>query len=271
MVLYTDLDPIFFLLSLTPLGFIPALIGVGGSLLSSLLNKESSQSKARTAAQARLATAQSKVAVAREGRESKLFSQSQSALGQILPELQALMSGDRTALTRRFAAPLEGLTRQRTGAEQRIRQSGPASGATVQAQSELEQGQFQARSQLLAGAPREAQAGLTQLLQLLLGGAAQQGAGAANAASIATSANESVLANEQKSRFLNADILSGITNAAAGFGRSFFNDDDDTGGSGVFRLGFKGETSSPSGQQSKSTTTRSARLNELVRGGGGDV
>lgn len=229
MVLYTDLNPYFFLLTLAPLGFIPALIGLGGSLLSSLMNKESSQSKAASAAQARLSISQSKLADQRGGREAKLFTQSQNALGQVLPELQALLSGDRTALTRRFAPALEGLTKQRTGAEERIQQSGPASGATVQAQSELEQGQFAARSQLLAGAPREAQAGLTQLLQLLLGGAAQQGAGATAAANTAGSLNDSILANEQKSRFLNADILSGISNAAAGFGKSFFKSKDSTG------------------------------------------
>lgn len=267
MVLYTDINPYFFLLSLAPLGFIPALIGLGGSLLSSLMNRESATSKARTAAQTAESIQQTRVARAREGREAKLFTQSQGALGQILPELQALLSGDRTALTRRFAPALESLTRQRAGAEQRIRQSGPASGATVAAQAQLEQGQFSARSQLLASAPREAQAGLTQLLQLLLGGAAQQGAGATAASSLAGSLNADILANEQKSRFLNADILTGISKAAAGFGKSFFNDDDDTGGSGVFRLGFEGDTSSPSTR----SITRSARLEQLVKGGGGNI
>lgn len=221
MVLYTDINPLF--MAVVPaVGLVSALIGLGGIGLSALFNRKSQADKDAQASQTRLANSQAKLAKARGGRETTLFNQSQPIIGTITSQLNALLSGDREALTQRFAPSLNALTAQREGAASRIQQSGPASGAQVQSLLELEKQNFASRSELLAGAPAEAQAGLQQLLQLLLGGAASQGAGATSAAAVSSDALTSIQASEQRNRFLNADNLTGITSAAAGFGKSIF-------------------------------------------------
>jgi len=222
MVLYTDINPWFFLLSLAPVGIVPALIGLGSTLLGGLFNRKSQADKDAQASQTRLANQQAKLAKARGGRETTLFNQSQPIVSTLTNQLQALLTGDREALTKRFAPSLNRLAGNREAAESRIAQSGPGSGAQVQALVELEKQNFASQSELLASAPAEAQAGLQQLLQLLLGGAASQGAGQDRAAAISSDALTSIQASEQRNRFLNADVLSGITSAAAGFGKGLF-------------------------------------------------
>ena len=221
MILYTDFNPLWFTL-IPPVGLIGALIGLGATGLGALFNRKSQADKDAQAAQTTLARQQGKLAKARGGRETTLFNQSQPLVSQLTQQLQALLSGDREALTQRFAPSLRALTGQREAAASRIQASGPASGAQVQSLLELEKQNFASRSELLASAPAEAQAGMQQLLQLLLGGAASQGAGATSAAAVSSDALTSIQAGEQRNRFLNADTLTGITSAAAGFGKSLF-------------------------------------------------
>ena len=220
MVLYTDFNP-YWLLVLPPVGLIPALIGLGATGLGAILNRKSQADKDAQASQTRLANQQAKLAKARGGRETTLFNQSQPIVGTLTQSLNALLSGDREALTQRFAPSLERLAGNREAAASRITQSG-VGGAQVQGLVELEKQNFASQSELLASAPQEAQAGLQQLLQLLLGGAVSQGAGATSAAAVSSDALTSIQASEQRNRFLNADSLSQITSAAAGFGKSLF-------------------------------------------------
>ena len=222
MVLYTDLINPLFLAVVPAVGLVSALLGLGGVGLSALFNRKSQADKDAQAAQTTLARQQGKLAKARGGRETTLFNQSQPIIGQLTSQLQALLSGDREALTQRFAPSLNRLAGQREGATRRIQESGPASGAQVQSLLELEKQNFASQSELLASAPAEAQAGLQQLLQLLLGGAASQGAGADRSAAISSDALTSIQASEQRNRFLNADSITQITSAASGFGKSLF-------------------------------------------------
>ena len=199
-------------------------LGVGGLALkgiSALFNRESTESKAQKAALAKLATTQSNVATAGNQRADQLFRQSQPLIGQITQQLQALLTGDRTALTKRFGPQLSQLTKQRAGAEQRIQESGPAGGGTVQSLLELEKADFGERSSLLQGAPDEATKGLTQLLQLLLGGAASQQSGANTAASVSGAALEGGITAERGSRALNAQLLEALGTEAESFGALF--------------------------------------------------
>ena len=221
MVLYTDINPLFMAV-IPAVGIVASLIGLGATGLGALFNRKSQADKDAQASQTRLANSQAKLAKARGGRETTLFNQSQPLIGTITNQLQALLSGDREALTKRFAPSLNALAGNREAATRRIEESGPGSGAQVQGLVELEKQNFASRSQLLASAPAEAQAGMQQLLQLLLGSAAQQGVSAANAAAISSDALTSIQASEQKNRFLNADSLSQITSAASGFGKSLF-------------------------------------------------
>ncbi len=224
MVLYTDFNPLYTALAFVPVAgaFIAPLLGLAGTGLSALFNRKSQADKDAQASQTRLANQQSKLAKARGGRETTLFNQSQPIISTITQQLNALLGGDREALTQRFAPSLNRLAGNREAAASRIQQSGPGSGAQVQGLVELEKQNFASQSELLAGAPAEAQAGLQQLLQLLLGGAAQQGQGANQSAAIASDALTSIQASEQRNRFLNADSITQITSAAAGFGKSLF-------------------------------------------------
>ena len=265
MVLYTDLNP-YWLLVLPPVGLIPALIGLGGIGLSALFNRKSQADKDAQASQTRLANSQAKLAKARGGRETTLFNQSQPIVSQLTQQLQGLLSGDREKLTQRFAPSLERLSGNREAAASRITQSG-VGGAQVQGLVELGKQNFASQSQLLASAPQEAQAGLQQLLQLLLGGAATQGAGASQSAAIASDALTSIQASEQRNRFLNADSLSQITSSAAGFGKTLFSGGGDisklTGGIPNLGMGSgKPVGSNSGGNQNKN-------LLELLSGLGG--
>ena len=236
MVLYTDINPLF-MAAIPAVGLISSLIGLGSVGLGALFNRKSQADKDAQASQTRLANSQAKLAKARGGRETTLFNEAQPIIGTITQQLLALLGGDRDALTQRFAPSLNRLAGNREAATRRIEESGPGSGAQVQGLVELEKQNFASKSELLAGAPAEAQAGLQQLLQLLLGGAAQQGVGASNAAAISSDALTSIQASEQKNRFLNADNLTSITSAAAGFGKGLFKPKNGTQVGGVNNTG----------------------------------
>jgi len=196
--------------------------------ISALFNRESKETKAQKRQLTALTKVQTGVAEDRGRRETELFRQSQPILAQVTEQLQALLGGDRQALTQRFGPQLEQLTKQRTGAEQRIQESGPAGGGTVQSLLELEKANFAGRGNLFAGAPAEAQAGLTQLLNLLLGASGAQGAGADRAAGIAGAGIESSIAASQRTRALNASLLESLAGDAELLGAQFAKPEDST-------------------------------------------
>lgn len=218
---FTDINPLYFL-ALAPFGVASGLIlgGVGLGLqgLSALFNRESKESKQKKLALAKLARTQAGVAKAGGERAESLFRQGQPIIAQVTQQLQALLSGDRTALTQRFGPQLEQLTQQRSGAERRIQEAGPAGGGTVQSLLELEKADFGARSQLLQGAPTEATAGLTQLLNLLLGSSTAQASAAASSASVAGAAIEGGITAERGTRALNTQLLEALGTGAESFG-----------------------------------------------------
>ena len=225
MVLYTDINPWFAALALMPVAIAPIvapLIGLGGQLLGSIFNRESRESKEAKRAQATLSRQQAKLAKGRGQREAGFFAEAQPIIGQLIPQLQALLTGDREQLTQRFAPSLQALTQQREGAQRRIEQSGPASGATAQASIELEKAAFGERSRLLSSAPAEAQAGLTQLLQLLLGAGAQQGAAATSAAGVAGAANQAIVQGDALQRAAGQGFFDSLVSGASTFGRALF-------------------------------------------------
>ncbi len=225
MVLFTDINPLFMAL-IPAVGLVSQLIagaGLGSQLVGHFLNRK--QRKAtleNTRAQTTLARQQGKSAKALRQRQTQLHTTTQSITAQLLPRLQALLSGDREALTQQVAPQLQQLTGSRDAASKRIDESGPASGATVQAQLELEKANFAERNRLLSAAPAEAQAGMTQLLQLLFGAAGQAGAGAAQAASVQSSTLQDIASSDTRNRLLNMETLAGITKTAAGFGKQLF-------------------------------------------------
>lgn len=226
MVLYTDIN-LWIGLSMAAfgIGFSDLLVpgsGIVGSLLGGLFNRESQESKDAKKAQARLANAQAKLARGRGTRETQFFNQAQPIIGTVGSQLQALLTGDREALTQRFAPQLQQLTGAREAAQRRIQQSGPASGATAQASIELEKGAFAERNKLLAAAPAEAQAGLTQLLQLLLGAGATAGQGATSAANVAGAANQGVIQGDALSRAAGQGFFDSLLSSAQTFGGALF-------------------------------------------------
>lgn len=222
MILHFDFNPLYMALAMAPVGIVGAALGLGGTLLGGLFSRKSAEEKRAQRAQTALASSQAKLARGRAQRESALFAQAQPIAGQLIPQLQALLTGDREILTQRFAPSLERLAGQRQTAAQRIRESGPGSGATVQAQLELEREQFRQQNALLSAAPQEAQAGLTQLLTLLLGGATQAGQGATSAAAASSAASESILASEGRNRLLGQQFFTTLAQGAEDFGRSLF-------------------------------------------------
>jgi len=250
-------------LSMAPVGIVPAIIGLGATIFSAIQNRRN-KSKAGIG-QEKLANTQAGIASARAGRETALFNQAAPAIGGISNQLQALLSGNREALTKQFAPQLGQLAGARGQAEQRIRASGVPSGGQEQAIAELEKANFAERSRLLSSAPAEATAGLTQLLTLLLGGAAQQGQGATQAASVAAGGFESILADEGRNRLLDQQFFNDLSVGAEDFGASLFKPKTTGGGDtgGVFRLGFNGETSSPTSPAAIQTST-SAGNNQLL-------
>jgi len=265
MVLYdpfTEISAFWMALSMAPVGIVPALIGLGATIFSAIQNRRN-KSKA-SLGQEKLARSQAGLASARAGRETALFEQAASAIGGISNQLQALLSGNREALTKQFAPQLGQLAGARAQGEERIRRSGVPSGGQEQAIAELEKANFAERSRLLSSAPAEATAGLTQLLTLLLGGAAQQGQGATQAASVAAGGFESILADEGRNRLLDQQFFNDLSVGAEDFGASLFKPKTTGGGdSGVFRLGFNGETSSPTAPAAIQTST-SAGNNQLL-------
>lgn len=225
MVLFTDINPLFMAI-IPAVGFVQAALGaasIGNTLLGHFLNrKQRKASLENTRAQTTLARQQSKSAKALRGRQTQLHAQTQSITAQLLPRLQALLTGDRDALTQQVAPQLQQLTASREAASQRINEGGVGSGAQVQAQLELEKANFSERSRLLSAAPQEAQAGMTQLLQLLFGAAGQAGAGAAQAAGVASSTLANIASSNTQNRLINLQTLSGLTESAVGFGKSLF-------------------------------------------------
>lgn len=222
MVLFTDINPFLMALAVVPVGIVASLIGLGGSLLGGLFNRESRESKEAKRAQTTLARQQAKLAKGRGQRETSFFDTAQPLIGTLIPQLQALLSGDREQLTQRFAPSLERLTSQRQGAQQRIEQAGPASGATAQASIELEKAAFGEQNRLLSSAPAEAQAGLTQLLQLLLGAGTQAGQGSTAAANVSAGANQSIIQGDALGRAANQGFFDSLVQGASTFGRSLF-------------------------------------------------
>ena len=220
---FGDFNIFYMAMAMAPIGGGLVLPAAGLALkgISALFNRESKESKIAKLSLAKLSRAQAGVVKERGVREAKLFTQAQPVLAQVTEQLQALLTGDRQALTKRFGPQLEALTRERAGAEQRIAESGPAGGGTVQSLLELEKANFAGRGNLFAGAPREAQAGLTQLLNLLLGASAAQGAGADRAASVAGAGFESSITAERGTRALNAQLLEALGTSAEDFGVSF--------------------------------------------------
>lgn len=227
MVLFTDLTPTTIaFLSLTVMGIADLIIpgaGLAGSIINAFTGRGlRREQKKLTRAQAGLARQQTKLAKSRGKRETQLFDTATPIIGQLIPQLQALLSGDREALTQRFAPSLQALTSQRESAQRRIEQSGPQGGASVQAGVELEKAAFGERSRLLASAPAEAQAGLTQMLQLLFGAAGQQGAASSSAAGIAGAANQSAMEGVGLQQAGNQGFFDALVTGASGFGRSLF-------------------------------------------------
>lgn len=226
MVLFTDINPYYIALAMAPVTLFPLaipLIGLGGQLLSGLFNRKSQSEKDAEKAQTRLANAQAKLARGRGQRETQFFNQANPIIGTLIPQLQALLSGDREKLTQRFAPSLNALTAQREAAQRRIETSGVQGGASVQAGLELEKSSFAERSRLLSSAPAEAQAGLTQLLELLIGAGNQAGAGATQAAGISGAANESIIQGGIASRAGNQGFFDSLVKGAGTFGRAIFN------------------------------------------------
>ncbi len=216
---FLDISPWLMTFSMAPVGIIPALIGLGGTLLSGLFGRESQASRNAKKQQATLAKE-------RGVREQQFFEQAQPIVGTLVPQLQALLSGDRGALEQRFAPQLQQLAGQRQAAEDRIQGRGPASGASAQASIELEKAAFGERSRLLSAAPVEAQAGLTQLLQLLLGAGNQAGQGA-------TAANQSIIEGDALGRAANQGFFDSLLKGAATFGRGLFEPKATVGGPGA--------------------------------------
>jgi hypothetical protein len=228
MVLFTDITPATIaLLSFMVMGIadlvVPGL-GLAGSIIGAFTGRKLRKTQEElNKAQAGLARQQTKLAKQRGGRETSLFDTAQPIIGQLIPQLQALLTGDREALTQRFAPSLQALTSQREGAQERIQQSGAAgSGASVQAGLELEKAAFGERSRLLSSAPAEAQAGLTQMLQLLFGASAQQGAAATSAAGVAGAANQSAIEGTALQQAGNQGFFDALVTGASSFGRSLF-------------------------------------------------
>ncbi len=217
-----DINLIYITLAMIPFGFIqfvPAIIAGAGALASGISAlKNRGGSKEEKAALLRQSKVQTQLAKERGERESQLFRQGQPILGTITAELRSLLSGDKTALTKRFGPQLEQLTKNRTAAEQRIQRAGPAGGATVQSLLELEKTNFGARSNLLRGAPSEATAGLTQLLNILMGAGAAQGNLASQASVGASATLESIIGANDRDRALNAQMLAGLASSAESFG-----------------------------------------------------
>lgn len=203
-------------------GIVAELLGLGGGLIGGLFNRESRESKEAKKAQAALARQQAKLAKGRGQRETQFFAQAQPLIGTLIPQLQALLTGDREQLTQRFAPSLERLTTQRQAAQRRIEQAGPASGATAQAAIELEKAAFGEQNRLLSSAPAEAQAGLTQLLQLLLGAGGAAATGASQAAAAASGASQSVIQGDALGRAANQGFFDSLVEGASTFGRSLF-------------------------------------------------
>lgn len=231
MVLYTDINFFLMAVALAPVGLIPALIGLGGLAVSAISGRQSPDAAAATRANTSLATSQAKLARGRAARETAFFDQTKPIIGQLIPQLQALLTGDRDKLTQRFAPSLQALTQQRQGAQERIQQQGPASGATAQASIELEKASFAERNRLLSSAPAEAQQGLQQLLNLLLGAGQSQGAASSQAASVAGGANQSVIQADALNRATSAGLFQQILEGAKTFGGSLFKPKGAPGGS----------------------------------------
>ncbi len=228
MVLFTDLTPATIaLLTLTVMGIADLVVpgmGLAGSIIGAFTGRKLRKTQEElNKAQAGLARSQTKLSKQRGKRETSLFDTAQPIIGQLIPQLQALLTGDREALTQRFAPSLQALTSQREGAQQRIEQSGPQGGASVQAGLELEKAAFGERSRLLASAPAEAQAGLTQMLQLLFGAAGQQASASSSAAGIAGAANQSAIEGVALQQAGNQGFFDALVTGASGFGRSLFN------------------------------------------------
>lgn len=258
---FTEFSAYWMALSMAPVGIVPALIGLGATIFSAIQNR---RGKGTSQAQDKLARSQAGIASQRAARETALFNQAAPAIGGISNQLQALLSGNREALTKQFAPQLGQLAGARGQAEQRIRASGVPSGGQEQAIAELEKSNFAERSRLLSSAPAEATAGLTQLLTLLLGGAAQQGQGATQAASVAAGGFESILADEGRNRLLDQQFFNDLSVGAEDFGASLFQPKNGGGDSGVFRLGFNGETSSPGSAPAAIQSSQSAGNNQLL-------
>lgn len=227
MVLYTDINPeTLAFLTLMVMGIADLIIpgaGLAGSIIGAFTGRKLRKTQEElNRAQATLARQQSKLAKARGQRETSLFDTAQPIIGTLIPQLQALLAGDREQLTQRFAPSLQALTGQREAAQKRIQQSGPQGGASVQAGVELEKAAFGERSRLLSSAPAEAQAGLTQMLQLLFGASAQQGAGATQAAGVAGAANQSAISGTALQQAGNQGFFDALVTGASGFGRALF-------------------------------------------------
>ena len=228
MVLYTDFNPqSLAFLTLMVMGIsdlvVPGL-GLGGSVISAFTGRKLRKSQEElNKSQAGLAKQQSKLAKQRGKRETSLFDTATPIIGQLIPQLQALLTGDRDALTQRFAPSLQALTAQRESAQQRIQQSGVQGGASVQAGLELEKAAFGERSRLLSSAPAEAQAGLTQMLQLLFGAAGQQASAGTAAAGIAGAATQSAIEGTALQQAGNQGFFDSLVSGASTFGRSLFS------------------------------------------------
>lgn len=227
MVLFTDITPeSLAFLTLMVMGAMDFLVpgaGIAGSIIGHFSGRKLRKTQEElNKAQSNLAKQQTRLGKQRGRRETQLFQTAQPIIGSLIPQLQALLSGDRDALTKRFAPSLEALTSQREGAQRRIEQSGVQGGASVQAGLELEKTAFGERSRLLASAPAEAQAGLTQMLQLLFGAAGQQGAAASSAAGIAGAANQSAMAGVATQQAGNQGFFDSLVSNAGSFGRALF-------------------------------------------------
>jgi hypothetical protein len=200
--------------------FIPAIIGAAGTVGGALANRPNKELQRKQGA---LASSQAKLLKGRAKREDAFFAQGEPLVAGLTTSLQALLSGDRGQLTKQFGPQLEDLTRQRQSAQKRIDESGPAGGASVQAGLELERASFGERSKLLGtGGQAQAQAGITQLLQLLFGAGGQQGAGATNAAAGASSSLNSLLANDAQNRLVNANAFQSASQIGSDIASSFF-------------------------------------------------
>jgi len=200
--------------------FVPAIIGAGATIGGGLLGRprQSQAEKRALGAQTRLAGTQERLLGERGEREAQLFGQARPVISDLLAQFTDLLGGDRAALARRFAPLLEDI--RTTGAQTRenILGSIPAGGAQVAGLIGTEQGVARQRQQVLGGAPAQGAAGLTQLLNLLLGAGSAQASAASQAGAGAASSLQSILASEGANKLLTQQFFENLVSGAENIG-----------------------------------------------------